>query len=397
MTSAFSSGHLFEVHAPALAINEGATDASQKKDSCANPIIPATGNKIEPELDFIMEGQFGVAFRRSYNQNWIGTGLFGRHWTSTFDLKLVNGTQILGNVCAGTTAECTLGSTNSIQAWRPDGRTIMYWRQWDNPDVYVEEKAGWVSRIELQADGSAILYSEDRAVETYSSLGQIQTLKNQMGIGWSFTYTSGKLTRATHTSTRYIQFTWTGNNLTQVKDPAGNLYSYGYSADKLVSATMPGSPATTITYHYELGSDPWALTGKSINGARYSTFAYDSTGRAIRSEHNGKSKYTFAYTPNADGTLSVLETNPLGRQTTLVYENGKLKSSTGHPSAYCPFSYAETEFDTNGYPMLTSDANGNVITYAYNAKGQLLERVEGYGEPEVRKTTWTWDGTSNAS
>ena len=374
---------------------DGPTLANENKEGCGNPIIPSTGNKIEPELDFAFRSQAGVMFRRVYNHEWNGTGLFGRHWTSSFDYKLVNGAQVLGNVCTGTTSECTLGATNSIQAWRPDGRTIMYSRQWDDPSVYVEEKAGWISRIELQADGSAILYSDDHAVETYSSTGQILALNNQLGIGWSFTYTSGKLSKATHTSSRYIQFNWTGSDLTSIRDPAGNIYTYGYSNGKLVSAAMPGSPASTTTYLYELAGDPWALTGKSINGARYSKFTYDSAGRAASSEHNGQGKYTFTYTPGSNGELSVLETNPLGRQTTLVFQDGKLKTTTGNPSTYCPFTYAETEYDANGYPMLTSDANGNVTTYVYNAKGQLLEAIEGYGEPEAKKTTWTWDATQN--
>lgn len=134
--SSFGNTPRFEPKSMMLAPSEGATAAGQEQTCTAgNPIIPATGNKIEPEQDFIVGGQAGLVFRRTYNHEWIGTGLFGRHWTSSLDYKLVNGTQILGNVCVGTTPECTLGSTNSIQAWRPDGRTIMYLRQWDNPDV----------------------------------------------------------------------------------------------------------------------------------------------------------------------------------------------------------------------------------------------------------------------
>lgn len=199
-----------------------------------------------------------------------------------------------------------------------------------------------------------------------------------------------------------MEFVWSSGQLTSVRDPAGNYHGYSYHANqfgsglhRLAASSRPGSPATSIAYHYELSTRPGALTGKSINGARYSTFAYDSNGYAISTEHNGVNKHTFSYTPGADGLLTVVETNPLGKRTTYTFDKGKPRTVTGHASTYCAASYAETTYDANGYPQLKSDFNGNITTFSYNAKGQLLQKIEAYGTPAARKTTYVWDTAAN--
>src|SRR5690606_1079743 len=211
-------------------------------------------------------------------------------------------------------------------------------------------------------------------------------------------------TKVTHTSGRYIQFTWSGTQLVTVRDPAGNNYSYTYTANafgtgfhRLASTTQPGTPNTKITYHYEVASDKGALTGKTYGTRRYSWFTYDANGYATSSKHSYDwNKYTFAYTPGSNGTLTVLETNPLGKKTTYVFKDGKPTSITGHASTYCASSYSETTYDaTTGYPPLRSDYNGNDTVYTDNAKSEMLTRIEAYGTAQGRKSTDTWDTAKN--
>jgi len=75
--------------------------------------------------------------------------------------------------------------------------------------------------------------------------------------------------------------TWSGSQLVSVRDPAGKTYSYTYLTNRfgtgkhlLASTVLPGAPVTTVAYHYEDVTYTGALTGKSFNGVRYSTFAY---------------------------------------------------------------------------------------------------------------------------
>ena len=127
------------------------------------------------------------------------------------------------------------------------------------------------------------------------------------------------------------------------------MYRYGYQrkaaqVQLLSTATLPGTPATVIGYHYEQPGT--GLTGKSVNGERFANFTYDSYSRATSSMHaNGAEKYTFSYSFPGAGQLKSVVTNPLGKKTTYLFRNGKLLSATGHPSAHCPGTYREITYD----------------------------------------------------
>lgn len=397
---------------PGLEGNSGETNAQglavgdRPGDTCpagGNPIVFSNGNKLEPEGDFGSEGAMALHLRRTYNHYWEGAGLFGKHWVSNFDYKLSFGSMAL-NACYPRPGggACGIGTNTIIYAWRPDGRTIKFVKSVAD-GIFYEDKPGPISKIVPQADGSFILYTEENFTERYSSAGYVASVSDEHGIGWTYSYSGTYPLRVTHTSGRYVEFTWTSGQLTAVRDPAGNYYGYSYAANqfgsglhRLAASSQPNTTPTTITYHYENSGDPSALTGKSINGARYSTFSYGPLKYATISQHGAFQKYTYSYAPGANGLLTVHETNPLGKVTKYTFENGNLRTVTGHPSSKCPSTmYAETTYDANGYPQLRSDFNGNNTAYTYNAKGQLLTRIEGYGTAAARKTTNVWDATKN--
>ena len=379
--------------------------AADKDCGKGNPILPSTGNKIEIETDFTSSGEMPLELTRSYNHYWQGAGLFGKHWVSSFDYQLVFGSIGPTSSCypkPGGMTTCIIGSNTIIYAWRPDGRAIKFIKAGDG--TFYEDKPSPVAKIVPQANGTFIHYSEDRTVETYLPSGHVSKLTNEQGVGWTYSYTNGSYpNRITHTSGRYVEFTWTSGQLTAVRDPAGNYYGFAYNANqfgtglhRLASSSQPATPATTITYHYE-SSDTTALTGKSYNGLRYSKFVYDANGYAISTEHNGLNKYSFSYSTNTtDGTFTAVETNPLGKQTTSVFKDGKAITVTGHESTWCPAtSYALSEYDSNGYPVTRQDFNGIFTDTYYNAKGQLTQKVEAAGTSLQRVTRYEWDAATN--
>ncbi len=356
-------------------------DANSKVPCKGNPIIVATGNKIEPETDFVTSGEIPLFLKRSYNRYWGFKGLFGYNWISNFDAKLVK------------TPDGQL-----IAAYRNDGRTVNYLYRTTPSAGWYESKAESVSRIVSDGSGGYVLYGENDAVETYNASGQVTSLKNQQGIGITFVYSGGKLSQAVHTSGRKVQFFWTGDVVTSVVDPANNTFNYGYTYKStialLTTAVQPGTPATTTTYHYELTGTE--LTGKSLNGVRYSTFGYDTGGRANRSEHTGSAdKNTFVYS-DANGIRTVVHTNPLGKVTTFEFKDGKLQSETGQPSTYCPnATYRDYTYDLNGYEDILTDFNDVETDYDYNAKGQLLKKTQALDTPQERVTEYVWDTAKN--
>ncbi|GAB3091319.1 hypothetical protein GCM10027159_04990 [Lysobacter terrae] len=379
-----------------------------------NPVVIANGNKIEKESDFGTGGEMALHLSRTWNMLWDGNGLFGSNWNSSFDYRLSFGTKSrFGPVgtcyarpsiveCADTT------SHTDIWAHRPDGRMIHFIKN-ASDGIYYESKPSPISKIVRQADGTLLLSFENNMVESYSKGGYPLWIQDEHGVRWSFTYggmNGTQVQRVTHTNGRYVQFVWVGDELREVRDPAGTPYTFTYTGYKydsynnpliglhtLKSTTLPGTPATVITYHYsgEAGESlGGGLTGKSFNGVRYSWFSY-SGGRASSTEHAaGVERYTFAYTPGANGAMSVLVTNPLGKQATYDFLNEKPIAITGHPSSHCPLTGSNYSYDANGYLDKRTDNNGNITDYDYNAAGQLVKRVEAFGRPEARTTTYAW-------
>lgn len=367
-----------------------------------NPVILSTRNKIESETDFTTSGEMPLALTRTYNLNWHGRGLFGYKWLSSLDYRLTFGNTQTYDPCyprpgGGT---CGLGTQQTIHAWRPDGRTVTY--RWHASDgVFYEDKASPVARIVVQPGGSLIHYTEDNLVEVYSSAGYIHSVHNEQNIGWTFSYQNGTFpVRVTHTSGRYIELHWQGSLLTAVRDPAGNYFGYAYGDEypsggfrPLAAVTLPGLPQTAITYHYQ---NFVYLTGKSFNGVRYSTFTYDHSGFPASTEHEGQERYQFRYVLTSNPSeFSVEETNPLGKRTTYDFKSGRLVTVTGHATGLCPWAGRGNTYDSNGNPDLVTDFSGNVTNYDYNAKGQLIQKIEASNSPNPRVWRYVWDSVRN--
>jgi len=248
--------------------NTEVNDRDAEEDECSsagNPIVRSSGNKIEPEMDFTTSGELPLTLERTYNHYWQGVGLFGKYWVSSFDYKLTFGTTAVDNCYPRPGGgRCAIGNKTVIYAWRPDGRTIKYTKRADG--LFHEDKPKALSTIEQLADGSFILRRAQGGREAYSSAGYVRYIQDYTSARWTYSYTNTYPARVIHTSGREVQFTWTDGQLTSVKDPAGSQYRYTYTANvfgtglhRLASTKQPGSPATELTYHYEIGSDASAL------------------------------------------------------------------------------------------------------------------------------------------
>lgn len=263
--------------------------ASTCGEVSGNPVVLSTGNKVEPESDFSSAGEMALSLQRTYNAYWSARGLFGTHWLSNYDYTLV----LSGTI---------------LWAQRPDGRRLKL--VFDGTSGrYIEAKSGPIAYAAKESDGSFTLYNEDNGVERYNAQGYVTELRNEQGVRWSFRYDGAYLQEVTHSSGRSVKFAWSDGVVTQVTDPAGNVYRYTYTpnihgqgvgAGRLASAVLPGAPATTVAYHYEDSRFIGGLTGKSFNGVRYSTFTYDDQGRATSTAHaGGVEHYAFAYSVEA--------------------------------------------------------------------------------------------------
>jgi RHS repeat-associated protein len=154
---------------------------------------------------------------------------------------------------------------------------------------------------------------------------------------------------------------------------------YSYDSQRRLS-TITNADATTQTYVYEDTALPNLLTGViDESGNRFSTWGYDSQGRAVSSqEAGGANGSTLIY----NSPTSVTETDALGAVRTFSYQRvGDLNlpiSISGSKCSTCEES-AATSYDTAGFVSSRTDYNGNLTCYANDPiRGLELVRVEGF-------------------
>jgi len=382
-----------------------------------------------------------LTLTRSYNRNWTYSGLFGMNWVSSFDYSLT----------------APFGEGDAYLQ-RPDGRRIRFiWNakleRWD------EDKSGPIARLLLNVDGSFTHHTENGGTERYNAQGRPLQIFNRQGIGWTYAYSPSwgvlpPFIVIQHTSGRSVTLRYNADlQIVSVTDPENQEYLYDYDDNalgflrhRLRQVTTPGANPAISIYHYEKVGQPDALTGVSHNGVRFSTFDYDTLGRAISTSHaGGVELFNFVYSgtanPPVDPPLDppnpqcnpttgacpqpplnpefarreadylaarqilrqpqaltrITETNPLGRSTqhdmNTTYR--KLSESRGQASTHCAANLAKRVYDSSGHLDRTDDFNGNRNEYTYNSAGQMETQIEGFGSTVARTTAYDWDVQNN--
>jgi YD repeat-containing protein len=124
--------------------------------------------------------------------------------------------------------------------------------------------------------------------ETYAPTGQLLSLTTRSGLTTTLTYSGNNLTKVTGPFGHVLSFTYgPGKQVATTTAPNGGVYAYAYDKfGNLISVTYPDK--TVRQYVYENKTFPNFLTGIiDENGNRFATWAYDSQGRAISSQHAG--------------------------------------------------------------------------------------------------------------
>lgn len=363
-------------------LSEATVSINQKDIGCeegslrvGNPCNPANGNKYQFETDYD-GGNNGLTFTRHYNSrlagNVLGASVLGAGWTSArlFDRLMIG--------------------QRSIILQHPDGRGIRFFRNTDG---------GWDSEADtkkwrlIQDGWGYTAISPDSAFYRYDLNGRIQSQTDRVGRTTIYSFdANGRLSSVTGPYGHQMAFAYEiDNRLQRLIDPSGGVYSYTYDANNnLTSVTYPDNKIRT--YLYEDPRFPNALTGiVDENGSRFATYAYDTQGRAISSEHfGGVEKITLVY--NADGSAVVTDT--LGTSRTYRFQTilGVAKNTGITQScASCGGSSSMTTYDTNGNVTAKTDFNGVTTTYTYDlARNLETSRTEAYGTPQARTVVTEW-------
>jgi RHS repeat-associated protein len=401
-----------------FALNRGEVDVGFNASTLPGglPIVLATGNLVHSETDFSSAESMGLFLTRTYNHLSGGIGIFGLRWVSNFDYKISFNTSDSANACYPKPGgNCAAPPTNANVLWahRPDGRRVSYTYN-ATQGIWLETKPAAVSAIVRNSDGTYTLYNETHGIETYDAHGYMKSLKNEQGIGWTFSYdTNHFLQRVTHTNGRFVQFTWTSGLLQSITDPNAGTYYYIYESspnpvtvsNAVLADVGPAALGFTV-YEYQpfpggITPNPDELTSVSTfgnDGYHYLNVGYDSIGRAtsigkgtsfnnVLSDHYTVSYDTTNFTPNPVVTV----TNPLGRKTVYTYSKYLLTGTASSGGTNVPNTSTSMTYDPNSWPNKYVDANKITTLYTYAANGQIKQMVEGYGTSVARTTNYTWD------
>ena len=256
--------------------------------------------------------------------------------------------------------------------------------------------------VELMSDGTQYIYNaNEQLTKKLTPEGKETNLSY---------YTTGNGSGEVSTITNHFghQITFTYNALgfvSEVIDPDSRSYLFEYDAnDNLIKITFPDdTPADSLDNHtkqflFEDTNFPHALTGIiDENDVRYATWAYDTNGRAVLSEHiNSADKVEIDYSVADQTTVKAYVDGTNYREITykFAYFGGlkRIHELVTRACTGCPPIKTETqEFTEYGELAAYVDAEGNRTEYDIDTSGLEQNRIEAVGSIEERSIATEWD------
>ncbi|MHB8425415.1 MAG: RHS repeat-associated core domain-containing protein [Gammaproteobacteria bacterium] len=396
-----------------------------KKLCAGDPINIGSGNTYEEATDYHGDGPFPLIFSRAYNSALANESYslnggtvnenIGQGWSTNVGAHLYisqYSPQVLATSCGGYFCPPMYlpngDYTIEITIWHADGSQEQFNYQVSNNVVPVPGtafnaepgSAGELSFVNLPAPMTGTGYEylrNDGYIEFYDANGNLLAVQNPHGLMRTYQYAGGALlTSVTDPFGRMLKFTYNSNDQIQtMTNPAGGVYTYSYdSNNNLIEVTYPDNSA--VQYQYQDSSFPNVLTGiLDENGNQHATWNYDSQGRAISSQ-NGSNADPYSIVYNSDGSADVTEPTGEVRHLTFTSVNdAPVFSTASAPCTECGDKSQSISYDGNGHISSTTDFNGNVTQYSYDAAGRLLSETDAYGTPVAQTLSTQWDTTRN--
>ena len=238
------------------------------------------------------------------------------------------------------------------------------------------------------------IYTDPNGTQyTISATGGLQSIVDRSGNG--LTITPNGITSTTGLNVPFVRDAQ--GRITQITDPAGNVYLYQYDENgNLASVTYPNLPQpSTYTYdknHYYLSgtdfrSNPlpaatYYAAGEMDASGNYSVAGklasvIDAMGQTTSYTYNLATNTTvITYPPDASGNAG---------KATMVYDsNGDMLSSTD------PLDHTTTNtYDINHNLLSTTDPLGHTTSYTYDANGNKTSTTYPATETSTNTTSYT--------
>lgn len=254
-----------------------------------SPIALATGDTYITEQDIRIPGfGGGLSLARSWNSVWpsglasFETGIFGPLWRSTYEERIVMGTDNFMRYIRGDGTFWSFGSAGIPTEWVVYGPAVAARLNTDtstNPYFTLTFGNGEQRRFD-KTTGNLIAMIDPNGNTTtvaYDSSGRLSTVTDPASRTLTFTYGNSSFT----------------DLATSVSSSVGVSYSYAYdSQGRLSQVTKPDQ--TTIAFTYDTQSRITTVTDS--NGKVLESHTYDSSNRGLTSSRaNGVEALTITY------------------------------------------------------------------------------------------------------
>lgn len=372
--------------------NDGAMSCNAR---VGEPVNVTNGNMYVQQVDYALPGVGpALTVARSYNSNSQRVGLFGKGWTTDYELSINS------------------YDNNLARLNQSDGRAVYFGRPMGSATFLSPLTKDFRGALGQNGSSGFTLTLKDGSARQFDAAGKLVSLLDRSGNQTTLAYDgSGKLASVTDTFGRVLLLTTNSNGqVIKVADSQGTIATYTYGGSgQLLSVTYADNSAFQFGYDGSLR----LTTVADALGNIVESHTYDSSGRALTSEKHGGvehywlsylsttqtdvtdalgrvTKYTFEtrngrnVVTNTEGVCScggsqmqswtyddqlniTSHSNALGQTATYIYDADGNKISANAALGSSTFTYNEF-----GQALTATDAMGAVTTYSYNATGSLI-------------------------
>lgn len=369
------------------AINRGVNDFIT---FTADPVNMVTGNMYHSERDITISGRGGlpIVFERSYNSRDPQDGPLGFGWTHSLNhyLKFYGVENSVAKVAwvDGTGNEKYFGTTS-----HSNGNITV--------NTTLNNSAGIFVTFQRLADGTYQIKEKNGLTYKFESVtgtttgrlkAKLLSIIDRNGNALTLTYSGENLTEVKDSLNRALTFTYSGTYITQIQDYSGRLFQYGYdTAGNLTSYKNPlavTSPTTQppVIYTYYSAAD-----GVNLNHAMKRYQLARGNGMDFEYYANGR---TFRHT-NSQGEVNSFTYNDFRRETVQVNERGFERrfffNANGLPLKIIEENGGEWEYTydlNNPFNRISqTDPLGYTTSYVYDAKGNVTTITSPRGTTET--------------
>lgn len=406
------------------------------------------GNMVFSQSDGDIPGEsLEMDFERAYNAKSTQKGIFGKGWTGSFDLQLINVydedkqdfSDLIYRDGSGAIIRFLLKDGSDSQYISSDGEYLKLTKEHTEIEKSIETEegsAGPGNNNESESEPEIILSeftmtANDGTVYYFSSGGQLLCMTAPDGGRAYFTYdpATGMLKKIETEKGAAISLRYQGEGsltappedadillVEQASMPDGSVRNYSYAGGYLTKVEASGGSTEISTrYSYENGEEAEAL--KNLSEVKYGdsspayTFSYDEQDRLIKNEDPSGEGIKVSYSGEGTSTAAEIERyydeGLLYAEKTIAKAYGTYERSTGIPqrktftdaageeTASEEYTYvnglpAKTETRKRGYTL----QDGRVVP----AEEEILTEGVIY-DPQTREVTSekTEDGTETVS